>query len=65
MISTFLSFTICSTILLSSLLFSLLRASVRIVSESAFYLGFLWALMNPKKETWHDKAGQTLVVNAF
>lgn len=48
-----------------SLLYSLSRASVRILSESAFYLGFLWALMNPKRETWHDKAGQTLVVNVF
>ncbi len=48
-----------------SLLFAISRASVRILSESAFYLGFVWALMNPKRETWHDKAGQTLVVNAF
>lgn len=48
-----------------SFLYSLSRALVRILSESAFYLGFLWALMNPKRETWHDKAGQTLVVNAF
>ena len=48
-----------------SMLLSIFRASVRILSESAFYLGFIWALMNPKRETWHDKAGQTLVVNAF
>jgi len=48
-----------------SFIYSFSRASVRILSESAFYLGFLWALMNPKRETWHDKAGQTLVVNAF
>lgn len=48
-----------------SFIHALSRASVRILSESAFYLGFIWALMNPKRETWHDKAGQTLVVNAF
>ena len=48
-----------------SILLSVFRASVRILSESAFYLGFIWAFMNPKRETWHDKAGQTLVVNAF
>lgn len=48
-----------------SYLFALSRASVRILSESAFYLGFLWALMNPKRETWHDKAGQSLVVNVY
>lgn len=43
--------------------FSLARAIVRIVSESVFYLGFIWAFMNPKRETWHDKAGRTLVIN--
>ena len=48
-----------------SFIFALSRALVRILSESAFYLGFIWALMNPKRETWHDKAGQTLVVNVF
>ncbi len=41
------------------------RSIMRIVSESLFYLGFLWAFMNPKRETWHDKIGKTLVVNAF
>ena len=47
------------------LLYSLNRAVVRILSESIFYLGFIWAFMNPKRESWHDKAGHTLVVNAF
>ena len=45
--------------------YSLNRAIVRILSESIFYLGFVWAFMNPKRETWHDKVGRTLVVNAF
>lgn len=44
---------------------SLARAMVRVISESVFYLGFVWALMNPKRETWHDKAAKTLVVNVF
>ena len=48
-----------------SLLFSLSRASFRIISESIFYLGFLWAVLNPKRETWHDKVSKTLVVNAY
>jgi uncharacterized RDD family membrane protein YckC len=48
-----------------SFLYSLNRALMRIVSESFFYIGFLWAFFNPKKETWHDKFGRTLVVNAF
>lgn len=48
-----------------NILYSLIRALVRIVSESFFYIGFLWALTNPKRETWHDKAAKTLVVNAY
>ena len=48
-----------------SLLFALSRASFRIISESLFYLGFLWAVLNPKRETWHDKVSNTLVVNAY
>jgi len=45
--------------------YSINRAIVRILSESIFYIGFVWALMNPKRESWHDKVGRTLVVNAF
>ncbi|MDD3343920.1 MAG: RDD family protein [Sulfurospirillaceae bacterium] len=47
-----------------TLLFAVNRASIRIISESLFYLGFLWAILNPKRETWHDKVANTLVVNA-
>lgn len=42
---------------------SLLRALVRVISETIFYLGFVWAMLNPKREGWHDKAARTLVVN--
>lgn len=48
-----------------NLLYSILRATVRILSENVFYLGFIWAYLNPKRETWHDKAAGTLVVNVF
>ncbi|MBL0687600.1 MAG: RDD family protein [Sulfurospirillum sp.] len=48
-----------------SIMHSLNRAIVRILSEAVFYIGFIWAFMNSKKETWHDKTGQTLVVNVF
>ncbi len=48
-----------------SLFYAFNRALIRVVSESLFYIGFLWGLFNPKKETWHDKFGKTLVVNAF
>jgi len=34
------------------------------VSGSIFYLGFLWALWDPNKQTWHDKVATTYVVNA-
>lgn len=47
-----------------SFLLSLSRAAFRIISESIFYLGFLWSALNPKRETWHDKVASTLVVNA-
>ena len=48
-----------------SIIYSLNRAIVRIISESLFYVGFLWALTNPKRETWHDKVAKTLVINAY
>ncbi|MCF6310324.1 MAG: RDD family protein [Sulfurimonas sp.] len=40
------------------------RSIVRVVSEMLFYLGFLWGLMDPARQTWHDKSAKTLVVNA-
>ena len=43
---------------------SLLRAVVRVLSETIFYLGFIWAALNPKRESWHDKVAGTLVINA-
>lgn len=43
---------------------SFARSFVRIVSEYAFYIGFFWALQNSKRQTWHDIASKTLVINA-
>lgn len=34
------------------------------ISGSIFYLGYLWALWDPQKQTWHDKIAKTLVVKA-
>jgi len=48
-----------------NLLSSFNRAVVRIISESFFYIGFLWAFSNPKRETWHDKIAKTLVINVY
>lgn len=38
-----------------------LRACVRILSESCFYLGFAWAFGNKARQTWHDKIARTIV----
>ena len=43
---------------------SLNRAIFRIISEMVFYLGFLWGVMDPARQTWHDKTAKTLVINA-
>jgi uncharacterized RDD family membrane protein YckC len=40
------------------------RSIVRVISEMLFYLGFLWGLMDPARQTWHDKSAKTLVINA-
>jgi len=47
-----------------NVLSSLNRAIFRIVSEMFLYLGFLWGMLNPSKQTWHDKTAKTLVINA-
>jgi len=46
-----------------SLLNSAIRSFGRILSESAFYIGFLIAYYTDSKQTFHDKFGKTLVVN--
>ncbi|MEA1891905.1 MAG: RDD family protein [Campylobacterota bacterium] len=43
---------------------SLNRAIFRVISELIFYLGFLWGLLNPQKQAWHDLTAKTLVVDA-
>lgn len=40
-----------------------LRANVRIISEWFFYFGFIWAYLNPNRQTWQDKIARTIVVN--
>jgi len=39
------------------------RAVFRVISEMLFYIGFLWGMMDPARQTWHDKTAKTLVVN--
>ncbi|MEA1879986.1 MAG: RDD family protein [Campylobacterota bacterium] len=46
-----------------TLLKALGRASLRIVSEIVFYLGFLLAFFTPQKQTLHDKLSNCVVVD--
>jgi len=43
---------------------SLVRASVRILDEMFFYLGFLPALFSPNRQTLHDRISGCVVVHA-
>jgi len=40
------------------------RGVFRIISEMLFYMGFIWAMYNPVRQTWHDKTARTVVVDA-
>jgi uncharacterized RDD family membrane protein YckC len=52
------------TIQTPNVLVSLNRSIFRVISEVVMYLGFLWGLLNPERQTWHDKTAKTLVVDA-
>ncbi len=43
---------------------SVIRSAGRIISEMAMFVGFLFAFFTESKQTFHDKLGKTLVVNA-
>ncbi len=47
-----------------SLLNASIRSSGRIISEAVFYIGFMVANYTESKQTFHDKIGKTLVVDA-
>ncbi len=42
---------------------ALLRATLRIISDSIFYLGYIIAYFNPFVQTLHDKLAKTIVVD--
>jgi len=42
---------------------ALVRASMRIVSETFFYLGFIMAFFNQKVQTLHDKLSGCVVID--
>jgi uncharacterized RDD family membrane protein YckC len=52
-----------STMQKPNVIVALNRSIVRVLSEMLFYLGFLWAAMDPARQTWHDKTAKTLVVD--
>jgi len=40
-----------------------LRWAGYLVSGIPFFLGFLWVIIDPKRQGWHDKIAGTIVVN--
>lgn len=38
------------------------RGLMSYVSQIALFLGYLWMLWDPKKQTWHDKVAKSVVV---
>lgn len=42
---------------------ALLRASMRFLGETLFYLGLVWAFFDPFKQGWHDKLAKTVVID--
>ncbi len=40
------------------------RSVFRVVSEVLFYLGFVWAMLDPYRRGWHDRTARTLVIHA-
>ena len=53
-----------STLQTPNVIAALNRSFVRVVSEMLFYLGFLWGIIEPNRQAWHDKSAKTLVINA-
>lgn len=47
-----------------TLMNSAVRSAGRIISEMIFYIGFIIAFFTDSRQTFHDKFGKTLVVNA-
>lgn len=47
-----------------NVLSALNRAIFRVISEMFFYLGFVWGMLQPSRQTLHDKTARTLVIDA-
>lgn len=46
-----------------NVLVALNRGIFRVISELILYLGFLWGILDPFRQAWHDKTARTLVVD--
>jgi len=46
-----------------SIIIALNRAFFRGLSEVLFYAGFIWGLLDPAAQTWHDKTARTIVID--
>jgi len=53
-----------STLSHPSFLSAFNRSVFRVVSEILFYLGFVWAMLDPYRRSWHDRTARTLVIDA-
>ena len=53
-----------STLSNPSFLSAFNRSVFRVVSEILFYLGFVWAMLDPYRRSWHDRTARTLVIDA-
>jgi uncharacterized RDD family membrane protein YckC len=42
---------------------AIIRSFFRLFSEMIMYLGYLWGIFDPQKQTWHDKLAKTIVIN--
>lgn len=42
---------------------ALIRETFKVISGLVFFLGFLWVLWDPDKQTWHDKLANSAVLS--
>lgn len=53
-----------NTLQTPSVVSALNRGIFRVVGELFFYFGFLWGMLDPSRQTLHDKTAKTLVIDA-
>lgn len=53
-----------STLSNPSFLSAFNRSIFRVISQIPLGLGFVWAMLDPYRRSWHDWTGRTLVINA-